>query len=470
MVSVEVHDFASWRTSARQMLRANVAPADVHWTSAGDTQQILFAETAPPPDGGEQLRVPDRFLKLARIVACHRDPARWGLLYRALFRIVHGERALLDIEVDEDTRALVLMDKAVRQDIHHMHAFVRFRKVASGDTERFVAWYRPDHYIVELAAPFFKERFGAMEWAILTPDRSVYWDRKDLRFGPGLPQAEAPAADKLEDLWCDYYSSIFNPARVNVKVLKAELPVRHWQTLPESRVIAPLIATAPARTLQMIESAPASSAPFVPGHAGLSQLREAVRSCRGCELYRCATQPVFGVGPENARVLLVGEQPGDQEDLTGLPFVGPAGQLLDRALSDAGVDRGDLYITNAVKHFKYVERGKRRLHQTPRGPEISACRPWVEAEIDAVKPDLIVCLGGTAAQSLMGKVISVNRARGVFSRHHLAQMITVTLHPSALLRTPDPDLRAREYSAYVEDFRRIKETVVANWGHFRRAA
>jgi DNA polymerase len=466
MRQISVSNFAEWRDAARALLAENVDPAAVLWSTAFDNQPPLtFAARSVPRPAAGNLRVPKRFLEIARAVACHRDPHRWSLLYRALYRIGNGERDLLEIEVDDDVRRLLLMQKAVRHDIHHMHAFVRFRRIEAEAGETYVAWYRPDHLILELAAPFFVERFGSMHWALLTPDACAYWDTLRLRFGPGVSRAEAPAEDALEDLWCDYYCAVFNPARLHPKLLKAELPVRHWATLPEARVIPGLVANASKRTQQMIDATPPSAKPFVPSTSNLTVLQAAVANCRGCDLYRCATQAVFGEGPSDARIVVVGEQPGDQEDLAGRPFVGPAGQLLDRALNDAGLTRGELYITNAVKHFKYEERGKRRIHQTPRGPEISACRPWIEAEIAAIKPRLIVCLGATAAQSLYRRALAVNRSRGRFQRHHLADLITVTLHPSALLRFPDPAQREREYQGFVADLRRIHAVLLHSEPH-----
>lgn len=186
-------------------------------------------------------------------------------------------------------------------------------------------------------------------------------------------------------------------------------------------------------------------------------LAEAARGCEGCPLYLPATQTVFGEGPRDARVMLVGEQPGDQEDVAGHPFVGPAGKMLDRALADAGVDRRMVYVTNAVKHFKFEARGKRRIHSKPSGVEVNACLPWLEAEIQAVKPGLVVCLGATAGQALMGRDFRVTRDRGVILEHPNAGKVLATIHPSALLRMTGPGEREAEYAAFVEDLRLIHQ-------------
>ena len=185
----------------------------------------------------------------------------------------------------------------------------------------------------------------------------------------------------------------------------------------------------------------------------LKTLREAAADCRACPLWKDATQTVFGEGPQHARIMLVGEQPGDKEDLAGKPFVGPAGQMLDRALEEAGIDRKKVYVTNAVKHFKFVPRGKIRLHQKPTTPEIKACRPWYERELNSIKPDLVVAMGATAAQSVFGKITPINKSRGRLIDLQDGIKALVTVHPSYLLRLPDADAKAREYQRFVEDLR-----------------
>ena len=189
----------------------------------------------------------------------------------------------------------------------------------------------------------------------------------------------------------------------------------------------------------------------------MARLRDSAAGCTGCDLYKHATQTVFGEGHAHASLLFVGEQPGDQEDLAGKPFVGPAGKLLDKALAEAGIGRGDVYVTNAVKHFKWEPQGKRRKHKKPSAAEIAACRPWLEAETELVKPRVVVCLGVTAAQSVFGKSMRLNEMRGRAWSTPLAATVFVTVHPSALLRHPDPAEREREYRRFVEDLERIRE-------------
>jgi uracil-DNA glycosylase family protein len=205
----------------------------------------------------------------------------------------------------------------------------------------------------------------------------------------------------------------------------------------------------------MPETAYPSAEPFVPERPTLPRLRRAAEECRGCPLYESATQTVFGEGSRQAKVMLVGEQPGDREDIEGHPFVGPAGRLLDRALEEAGIARSEAYITNVVKHFKYTMRGKRRIHRRPDAEEIAACRPWLDAELAVVKPRVLVALGATAAKALLGPSFKVTKQRGEFVESNMAPLATGTVHPSSILRAPDDEARHRAYADFVQDLRVI---------------
>ena len=199
-----------------------------------------------------------------------------------------------------------------------------------------------------------------------------------------------------------------------------------------------------------------SAASFIPAHLTIRQLTESAASCTGCDLYQQATQTVFGEGAAHATIVFVGEQPGDQEDRAGHPFVGPAGKILDKALAEAGIARQETYVTNAVKHFKWEPQGKRRKHKKPSSDEIAACRPWLEAEVRVLQPRVIVCLGVTAAQSVFGKIVRLNEMRGKPWSTPLSHSVFVTVHPSAILRHPEEAQREEEYRRFVEDLRRIK--------------
>jgi DNA polymerase len=205
--------------------------------------------------------------------------------------------------------------------------------------------------------------------------------------------------------------------------------------------------------MSRVRATSATAAPLVPRRPSLGALKDAAASCRACDLWRRGTQTVFGEGRTAASVMLVGEQPGNDEDLSGRPFVGPAGKLLDRALEDAGIDRTDAYVTNVVKHFKWKPAGKRRIHEKPNGREIAACRPWLEAELAVVKPDVLICLGSTAAQALLGKQFRVSVDRGKWVPSPLAPHVMATVHPSAVLRAPDDESRRRERARFVDDLK-----------------
>lgn len=487
LLQVDADGFESWRTAARGLLAVGAAPETVQWIdrrSQAGRQQSTFdfaldRSERSPANGAKQLvnaspttlhRVPKAFLDLAKTVAQHRSPERWSLLYRMLWRLTGGERHLLEIASDGDVYRARQMEKAIHRDAHKMKAFVRFRKTGSGDAERFVAWHRPDHYVVPITAPFFARRFDVMRWAILTPDESVWWDGEKLEFGPGCAREAAgnaaasgdglPDDDEIESLWKTYYASIFNPARVKLKAMRAEMPKKHWATMPETELIEGLVRQAPRRVDEMVEknSQQIGAEPFVPsGKCSLETLRSAVAECQGCDLYRDANHVVFGEGASQAKLMLVGEQPGDSEDVAGKPFVGPAGQLLDEVLAEVGLDRNELYITNAVKHFKWKPSGKRRLHVKPSSREISACRPWLSKEVEAVKPAMIVCLGATAASVILGPSFRITKQRGEVVKTDFARWTMATYHPSALLRMPDAESRATMRNLFTKDLRAAAE-------------
>ena len=254
---VTPEDYADWRDAARKFLRAEVPPGAVRFNE-DNGQSSLFGDEGgddalPPATETKRNSVPKEFLSVSETVGYHRDPERWNLLYRILWRLTHGENHLLEITTDEEVHRMTTMAQAVRRDTHKMKAFVRFRKVVRDDVEHFIAWHRPDHRIVHRVAPFFARRFKGMHWTILTPAESVVWDQQSLKFGPGVARSEAPDSDELEDLWLTYYGSIFNPARIKTNMMKSEMPVKHWPTLPETKIIDDLLEDAPRRVQKMID-------------------------------------------------------------------------------------------------------------------------------------------------------------------------------------------------------------------------
>jgi DNA polymerase len=398
-------------------------------------------------------------MALAQRAILHSDPQRFALLYRLLWRL-RDEPRLMDVASDVDVSRARAMEDAVSREIHKTHAFVRFREVQSEAGLAYIAWFEPVHNTLEAAAPFFVRRFAAMRFSILTPRVSAHWNGIELRFGRGADRADAPDGDALETLWRTYYASIFNPARLKTGTMRAHMPAKYWRNLPEAELITELVASAPRSTQRMIDEPatvprlrvrPPAAAPRIDVAAGsLDELAAAARRCTACALCASATQTVFGEGPEEAEVMFVGEQPGDREDLAGRPFVGPAGQLFDRGLRDGGIERAGVYVTNAVKHFKFEPRGKRRIHKTPAQQEIEACRPWLEREIGLVQPRLIVAMGATAAHAVLGKPTPIQKNRGRFVRVSDDTQVLVTVHPSYLLRVPE-EKQAEEYRKFVED-------------------
>ena len=467
--------FAAWRAHARVLLATHVPPHAVAFNDTDDTsvQPGLFtaaAQPTPVPDLPADARVPNvskRFVELAQRVALHRDrEAKWPLLYRTLWRMTRGDEPhVLSIASDPDVRRLDDMRRQVGRDAHKMHAFVRFREVQETRDDgtpvtRYVAFHRPEHLIVRREAAWFKRRFPVMAFSLLTPDACAHWDpvTKQMTFGQGVDASAAAQPDDVEALWLTYYAHIFNPARIKLKAMVNEMPRKHWPTLPETRLIPDLLADAPRRLKEMEQynaKNANSGAAFFPTGTGpftLPQLAAAATACRGCELCGPATQTVFGRGQAEARLVFVGEQPGDQEDQAGEPFVGPAGQKLSVLLEQAGIDRSAAYLTNVVKHFRFepqdrddTQRGTRRIHAKPLARHVNACRPWLEAELDAIRPSVIVALGATAARALFGSTFKITHQRGAWTRTRWSERCLATFHPSALLRAQGP--RAEDMQA-----------------------
>ena len=472
-------DYEGWRDAARVLAEARVPPEAVVWRASADAPDLFVSGAEGPPSDAPSrtLRVSRRFVDLAPLVACHRDPERFAFLYRVLCRL-QDEPRLLDITTDEDVFRIEMMAKSVRRDRHKMTAFVRFREVAvEGVPPAYLAWFEPDHHILALAAPFFVERFKAMLWTIVTPEARASWDGAALHFGPGGSRDEVPAEDATEEHWRTYYVNIFNPARLKVDAMKREMPVKYWKNLPEASLIAPLVrsagnsearmvatpqSTVPKRAAAIVaRTAEARSErdappPAASGANGLDVLKREALACTRCDLHQFATQTVFGEGLSTADLVFVGEQPGDKEDLAGRPFIGPAGALFDRALGEAGIDRSRAYVTNAVKHFKFEPRGKRRIHKKPGVGEINACHHWLEEELKILRPRLTIALGASAIRSLTGQSASVLSVRGTVLTSSLAGPVFVTVHPSFLLRLPDEEAQRTEYARFVDDLRAAK--------------
>ena len=464
---IAVADFSDFRREARRLLAANVRPDAISWDPI-DGQRSLFAAAERAPSD-TPIRLPRALAVLLEEAACHCEPMRWGRLYRLLWRVTRGGEAnLLENPADRDVHQVQEWAHAVSHEVHKMHAFVRFRRCEAGPDAYYFAWFEPRHDILRRAVPFFVERFAAMCWTIVTPRAAARWDRVSLSFEAGPhPRPDLPA-DAGEALWRTYYARIFNPARLNAGLMRKEVPRRYWHNLPEMRNVEALAHAASQRVAAMQSSAtvpPRWSERARPSRVAAA---DGLQSCNRCPLWQRATQAVEGEGPAQADIMLVGEQPGDEEDLQGKPFVGPAGKVLDRALAEAGLARAELYLTNAVKHFKWEPRGKRRIHKTPAQQEAEACRPWLETEIERIRPRVIVALGATAAQVLAQAKLGIAASRGLHLQAFGARLI-VTYHPSAVLRT---DEGARYFEALREDLAQAKQLLeqeTAAPGRFRSA-
>ncbi len=490
-----VVDWAGFSRAVRALRAEAGAPEQVRWRlgeadeAVGDlfdTAVECAVDELPP---AAPMSLPRYFVDAAREVFLHADPARLPLIHRLAWRVADDARAWAD-PLHEDRLQFERMQREVRREIHKMHAFVRFRRIEDptpepgssgepGDEDtsappvRHVAWFEPGHHVLEAAAPFFARRFATMRWAILTPRASVEWDGRALAFGPGARRQDVPPADAGEALWLAYYRSIFNPARVKVAMMKKEMPVRFWKNLPEAALVSELLAQAPMRQRRMVEDggmarsrrrgqgqdgmtrveAPDSAAP------SLESLARQARSCRDCPAADAATQTVFGAGAASARVMIVGEQPGDVEDLRGLPFQGPAGQLLHAAMRELGWPADALYLTNAVKHFHHELRGSRRIHKTPGQQEAAACLHWLESEIAALRPRAIIALGATAVRSLLGPGVPVTANEGRWRTRADGTPVLVCLHPAAILRA-EPAHQRERHARWVDHLRQASPDVL----------
>jgi uracil-DNA glycosylase len=444
MIALEaLADFDGWRDQAKQLWHAQTPPEMVGWGEASLFGDAVSNKNASAPE----TRVPAGFVTLAQTVFMHNDPSRLDLLYRLFWRL-QSNRRLLDDATDPDVVKAGLLAKAVRRDIQKMRAFIRFKEMAEEDGEaHYVAWFEPDHTIVHANAGFFVRRFASMRWSILTPQLCLYWDGETLHESPGIAKPANLHDDPVEDLWRSYYASIFNPARLKTKAMLKEMPRRYWKNMPEAELIPGLIAGAQAREAAMIAI---GAAPDELPPPDWDSLHDSIDLCTRCPLYCDATQAVHGQGPHDARLMIVGEQPGDKEDLAGRPFVGPAGLVLNEGLAAAGIDRDGAWLTNAVKHFKHERRGKLRLHQSPNAGEIDHCRWWLDAERKLVQPQLILALGASAIRGVIGKTGSVASYRGRAVDLGDGSTMVATTHPSYILRVGDTG-REKAMAEFVED-------------------
>lgn len=418
-------DWEGWRRATRALVLAGVEPAELTWSVAGEPE--------PLPDAAGGFHAPRALVSLAALAIQARNPDRFGLLYSLVWRINGGEK-LPEDNSDPDLALVRRMALSVRADAHRMRTNMRFLAVPEGGGTRFVGWFEPAHFVLPANAQLMARRFPDLVLSIVTPDGSAHWDRSTLLFGSGPRHVADDEA--LQAWWETHRDALLEQAGSEVSVPEAK-SLDEAPRPPDRPALGPVVLH--------IKADPAL----------LRSARDA-SSCHRCPLYEPATQTVFGEGPAEAGVMFVGEQPGDQEDTIGRPFVGPAGQIMDRAMEEAGIDRRTVYVTNAVKHFKFTPRGKRRIHQTPEVPEIQACGLWLDVERAHVRPRLLVLMGGSAARAVLGRAVTISRERGRAIRTSDGQTVFVTVHPSFLLRLPDAAAKGREFQAFVRDLKAIR--------------
>lgn len=469
-------EYATWRTAALSALTQKLPPETIEWREASDqSAPSLFSDidAIESVEGTPALSISKTFATLLKDAALFRDPERWAFLYKLIWRWAQGDRAV-ESAADEDGVRLHKMAKAVRRAKHDMIAYVRFRKrdPALGAPE-YVAWYEPDHDVLAWSADHFAQRMGRSSWMITTPHGAAMWSGTEMRIErrPALAADHLPEnEDDAENLWLTYYKSTFNPARLNEVALEQHMPVRFWKGLPEGALIPQMISEARSGARKVAQTSTVGAMSLTSGKAIVMEAAKAqpardattsLDACRRCELWRDATQAVQGEGPADAAIMLVGEQPGDQEDLKGRPFVGPAGQLLDSAMQRSGLDRSGVYMTNAVKHFKWEPRGKRRLHKTPAQREVDACSVWLEQELATIKPRVIVALGATALHSLIGKQATLGSHLDKTLPFNGGWLVT-TYHPSFALRQQDDAARDRAIDVIVSALERAQQLVLAD--------
>ncbi len=374
-------DWEGWRLATRALILSGAEPETLTWTVGG--------ERAVPPDASGTFTVPRALVSLATLAIQARQADRFGLLYTLFWRVHAGEK-LLEDNGDPDLALARRMAHAVRAEAHRMRTHIRWLPVPEDGGTRYLGWFEPFHHVLEANAQLLVRQFPRHTLSVVTPDRAAHTVGSGLVFGSGLHHAADDEA--LQAWWERHRDGLLDQASADSSIPAAE-PGDEVPRPPERAPLGPVVLHWRADPV-------------------LQRMGREASVCQRCPLFEPATQTVFGEGPPDAAVMFVGEQPGDQEDTIGRPFVGPAGQMMDRAMEEAGIDRRVVYVTNAVKHFKFTPRGKRRIHQTPEVPEIQACGFWLDAERSVLKPRLTVLMGGSAARAVLGRAVTVGRERG----------------------------------------------------------
>ncbi|NYH27025.1 UdgX family uracil-DNA binding protein [Paraburkholderia bryophila] len=489
--------FAAWRRAARALLRQEIEPAQVEWvelasdalegarsdagqdtsspavtSTSGTTDTTDISATAvtgssPTPNNTAPPAIPRELLARLKAAACYRAPDRWALLYRVLWRWTHGERQVIALD-DPDGAQLAQRIQSVDHESEDLVTLTLFRRRdPSMGLPEFVGWYEPHHDLLERAAAYFGKRMGDSTWMLATPQGAAFWNGMLLRIGrpateesaqtahalpAGAMAGEAITSEPTEALWLAYYASAFNAE-------PAPVPLRYWRTPAAGPPLPARLARERSRlgaqsaAVTVPERAPIEYSAVTPP---LREPTGPLATCRRCALWRNAKQAVAGAGPARATLMVVGEQPGEYENQHGEPFGGPAGQLLDTVLARAGLERSALYLTYAIKHYKWETLDQQRIHRTPAPREVEACQYWLEQELTHIAPRVVVTLGATALKALTGAHVNLSEYLGQTIARD-GRLIVPTWHPSYALRTADAHLREDIVATIVSAFRRAAE-------------
>ncbi|ASL46005.1 hypothetical protein bAD24_III01315 [Burkholderia sp. AD24] len=485
-ISIEP-SFAAWRRAARAVLRQEIEPAQIDWVELeGDAaqggssseagQETTHAATVGAADvaaasansaATAPAAIPRELLSRLKAAACYRAPDRWALLYRILWRWTHGERQVIALD-DPDGAQLAHRMQSVNQESEDLVALTLFRRRdPSMGLPEFVGWYEPHHDLLERAAAYFGKRMGDSTWMLATPQGAAFWNGMLLRIGRpateesteaahALPASamtgEAITSEPTAALWLACYARAFNAEA-------APVPLRYWRTPAAGPPLPAHLARERSRLGAQSSVVTVPERPPIEYSAVTPPLREPtgpLAACRRCALWRNAQQAVAGAGPARAALMVVGEQPGEYENQHGEPFTGPAGQLLDTVLARAGLERSALYLTYAVKHYKWETLDQQRIHRTPAPREVEACQYWLDRELTQIGPRVVVTLGATALKALSGAHVNLSEYLGQTIARD-GRLIVPTWHPSYALRTADARLREDIVAAIVSAFRRAAE-------------
>ena len=439
MKTFSATSFEDWRVAARSAYHQGLHPEETSWHDGRDAQASLFDDEPlieePNKESVKRLRINQDFLLLLKKLAAVSHPERWDFLYRLLWRVAHESTEILEDPLDPDAAIVRGWLKELHRDSHKMKAFLRFRKRGENF---YTARYEPQHYVLENLQDFFCGRFASMDFEIKTPHEKLSWISGKKSYARHKEPWQGIEDDSLDELWLTYYKNTYNPARMNMKATLAEMPKKLWKNMPETKLIPELLEGSEAAVQKMLDEAPAAPS-FDPGKVErLEELPSLLEVCRGCELSHGFGSTVAGVGPATASIVIVGEQPGDQEEKAGTPFIGPAGQLLDQALQEIGLNRNELYLTNAVKHFRHQRSASGRIHKRPAQSSVHACRPFLLTELRLVRPKVVICLGLTALRSFFGGLARLDQPVTSLDISGTSINFIASCHPAAVLRAEQP--------------------------------